>query len=109
MTEEATNAEIQAISQDNCINGNVVVYTDGSVKRGFCSEWGFLAIIVNFNNTIHEQGGATSLTTSSVCMESKTIAKRLEWIKNLPYTRASHLSHLLPKYARQDSHQKVIC
>jgi len=32
--EEATNAEIQAIIQDNCKDGDVIVYTDDSVKRG---------------------------------------------------------------------------
>ena len=86
--EEATNAEIQAIIQDNCKDGDVIVYTDGSVKRGVCSGWGFTAKIVNTNNTIHEQGGATSLTTSSMCMEIKAITEMLEWIKNLPYARA---------------------
>ena len=101
--EEATNAEIQAIIQDNCKDGDVIVYTDGSVKRGVRSGWGFTAKIVNTNNTIHEQGGATSLTTSSMCMEIKAITEMLEWIKNLPYTRAICLTDSQSTLAKIDT------
>ena len=53
---------------------------------------GFTAKIVNTNNTIHEQGGATTLTTSSMCMEIKAITEMLEWIKNIQYTHVIYLT-----------------
>ena len=64
--EKATNAELQAMIQDNCKDSDVVVYTGGSVKRGVGSGWGFTVKVVNTSNSTKEQGGATSLTTSSM-------------------------------------------
>ena len=101
--EEATNAEIQSLIQDNHKEGDVIVFTDGSVKRGVQSGWGFTAKIVNTNNTIKELGGATTLTTSSMCMEVKAITEMIEWIKDQPYTRAICLTDSQSTLAKIDT------
>ena len=68
----------------------MIIFTDGSAKRGVQSGRSFIAniVITNDNDTINKLGVAASPTTSSICMKIKTIAETLER-NNIspPYTR----------------------
>ena len=55
-----------------------VIYTDGSVKKGEQSGWGF-AVYIN-NKTVHTASGAIEKTTSSMRMEVEAITRALKWI-----------------------------
>jgi len=76
--EGATHAEIETLIEVNCKPDDVTVFTDGSVQRGLRSGWAFTAR--TGGQCVQERSGATTRTTSSMCMEVKAITEALEWI-----------------------------
>ena len=82
----ATDQEILSLVNENSKPDDPVIYTDGSVKRGVKSGWGF--IVLQRNKVIHKASGATTATTSSMRMEMEAITRALEWIaSNQPNSR----------------------
>ena len=63
-----------------------MVFTDGSVKRGIKSGWGFTIRIGG--ETQHEASGAIELTTSSMIMEIKAITEALKYMQETNQKRA---------------------
>ena len=82
----ATEAEIQASIGDISRPGDAIIYTDGSVVRGQQSGWAF-TVRAN-GGIIHEDAGAFSLTTSSMCMEINAITEALSWLQTQQFTHA---------------------
>ncbi|RUS80085.1 hypothetical protein EGW08_012163 [Elysia chlorotica] len=74
-----TEQDIRQLIHDNSKRHDPIIYTDGSVKRGIQSGWGF--VCYSENRVIHEESGAAATTTSSMKMEIEAITKALEWIK----------------------------
>ena len=72
-----TNAEIQAIIEQNSNPQDVIIYTDGSVAPGR-SGWGFTA--KQKGTTIHEACAAYQANTSSLTMEVEAVSQALQWI-----------------------------
>ena len=72
-----TNAEIQAIIEQNSNPQEVSIYTEGSVAPGR-SGWGFAA--KQKGNTIHEACAAYQANTSSLTMEVEAVSQALQWI-----------------------------
>ena len=66
--------------------GNVVVLTDGSVKRSIKSGLGFTIRIGG--EAQHEASGAIKLTTSSMIMEINTITEALKYMQETNQKRA---------------------
>ena len=56
-----------------------VIYTDGSVKRGVKSGWGF--IVHKDGRVIYKSSGACDKTTSSTRMEIEAITKAFKWLQ----------------------------
>ena len=73
-----TEQEILSLINENSKPGDPVIYTDGSVRRGVKSGWGFIAL--QNNKVMHRASGATAATTSSMKMEIVAITRALEWI-----------------------------
>ena len=71
--------DIRQLIEDNSRPGDPVIYTDGSVRRGEQSGWGFVVFIGN--TRIHGGSGGTARTTSSMRMEMEAITKALDWLK----------------------------
>ena len=65
---------------------DAIVFTDGSVKRGVRSGWGFTIRIEG--QTVHEASGAINLTTSSMIMEIKAITEALIYLQRHQKKRA---------------------
>ena len=86
----ATHAEIEAIIADNCKPDEVIIFTDGSVQRAVKSGWAFTARV--HGQCIQESSGATSYTTSSMCMEVKAITEALQWIGTCAYQSVTILT-----------------
>ena len=61
------NLEIDSLIEENGLADHLVVYTDGSVRRGVRSGWGYTASLNN--QVVNEDSGYVDLTTSSMCME----------------------------------------
>ena len=72
-TEEAVNLEIDSLIEENNLTDHLIVYTDGSVKRGVRSGWGYTATLLG--ELVKEDSGFVQLTTSSMCMEIKAITE----------------------------------
>ena len=75
--ERATNAEILTLVEENIRLGVVVIITDGSVKRGVKSGWAYSARVDC--RVVAEDSGAFTQTTSSMCMEVRSITEALQW------------------------------
>ena len=67
----AANAEIEATISEVSSPEDVIIFTDGSVKRGEKSGWAFTARVNGSN--VSEGSGAVDLTTSSMFMEEKAL------------------------------------
>ena len=63
-----------------------MVFTDGSVKRGIKSGWGFT--IRKSGVTQNEASGAIELTTSSMIMEIKAITEALKYLQDTHQEKA---------------------
>ena len=82
-----TSMEVLSCIDENTQASDVVIFTDGSVKRGVQSGWGFSARCRS--KIIMEQSGAYSATTSSMRMEEQAATKALEWISGTVHTGAA--------------------
>ena len=84
--EGKTDEAVEAIIAEHSRPDDVVVFTDGSVKRGIKSGWGFT--IRKSGVTQHEASGAIELTTSSMIMEIKAITEALKYMQDTHVERA---------------------
>ena len=84
--EGKTDEAVEAIIAEHSRPDDVVVFTDGSVKRGIKSGWGFT--IRKSGVTQHEASGAIELTTSSMIMEIKAITEALKYMQDTHQERA---------------------
>ena len=76
----ATNAEILTLVEEHGRPDAVVIFTDGSVKRGVRSGWAYSARVEGV--VVAEDSGAFAQTTSSMCMEVRAITEALEWLRD---------------------------
>ena len=71
--------DIRQLIEENSDPSDPIIYTDGSVKRGEKSGWGFVAYLNN--SRVHGDSGAIDRTTSSMRMEIEAISRALQWLK----------------------------
>ena len=82
----ATNAEILTLVEEYSKPGTVVVFTDGSVRRGVKSGWAYSA---RQNGVVVAEGsGAFAQTTSSMCMEVRAISEAITWLRDERHVHA---------------------
>jgi len=74
--EDKTNDAVEAIIAEHGGASDLVIFTDGSVKRGIKSGWGYTVRVDG--EMINEASGASELTTSSMVMEIKAITEALQ-------------------------------
>ena len=79
----ATNAEIETLIEELSRPGDVIIFTDGSVKRKIQSGWAFSARADG--RIVQERCGAYALTTSSMVMEVTAITEALKWLEQETY------------------------
>ena len=80
-----TDEAIEALISDNSQDGDAIVFTDGSVKRGEKSGWAFT--VRCRGETVGEGSGAVEVTTSSMVMEIKAVTEALKYLPLKQYTR----------------------
>ena len=80
------NAEIRMLVEANSKPHDIVIYTDGSVPRDL-SGWGFT--VKQGGRTVHEDGGAHRVTTSSLTMEVEAVTHAIQW---LAFLRDPHIT-----------------
>ena len=73
-----TEQDIRTLIEEHSNLEDPVVYTDGSVRRGERSGWGFVIYVSNKN--VHQDSGAVAITTSSMRMEMEAITKAIGWV-----------------------------
>jgi ribonuclease HI len=78
--------EIKQLIEDNAGDDDAIVYTDGSVRRGVKSGWGFSARIRG--RIVAEQSGAYMTTTSSMRMEVEAVTAAMRWLSETLVNRA---------------------
>ena len=81
-----TDEAVDAIISENSRAWDYIVFTDGSVKRGVRSGWGYTIRVDDA--TVHEDSGGIRLTTSSMIMEIKAITEDLQNIQHNQQKRA---------------------
>ena len=82
----AANAEIEATIDEVSGPEDVIVFTDGSVKRDEKSGWAFTARVNGI--TVSEGSGAVELTASSMAMEVKAVTEALQFLATSSYKKA---------------------
>ena len=82
----ATNAEIEATISEVSEQEDVVIFTDGSVKRGIKSGWAYTARVNSV--TVAEGSGAIDSTATSMAMEVKAVTEALSFLAESPYRKA---------------------
>ena len=82
----AANAEIEATISEVSGPDDVIVFTDGSVKRGEKSGWAFTARVNGI--TVSEGSGAVEMTASSMAMEVKAVTEALQFLATSAYKKA---------------------
>ena len=88
VAETVTEQEILSLVAENSKPEDPVIYTDGSVRRGVKSGWGF--VVQQRNKIIHRASGATAATMSSMKMEVVAITRALQWVSSMLPT-STHL------------------
>ena len=73
------DTDIKQLIEENSKPGDPIIYTDGSVRRGEQSGWGFVVFIEN--TRVHKSSRGTARTTSSMRMEIEAITKALCWLR----------------------------
>ena len=81
-----TDEAVEALISENSQDGDAVVFTDGSVKRGEKSGWAFT--VRCRGETVGEGSGAVEVTTSSMVMEIKAVTEALKYLQQNDFTRA---------------------
>ena len=71
-----TDEAVEALISENSQDGDAVVFTDGSVKRGEKSGWAFT--VRCRGETVGEGSGAVEVTTSSMVMKIKAVTESSE-------------------------------
>ena len=84
--EGKTNDAVEAIIAEHGGASDLVIFTDGSVKRGIKSGWGYTVRVDG--EMINEASGASELTTSSMVMEIKAITEALQYVQREQHKRA---------------------
>ena len=80
-----TDNAVETLINENSSENDAVVFTDGSVKRGEKSGWGYT---VRVNGMVVAEGsGAVEMTTSSMLMEIKAITEALRWLRQEQHKR----------------------
>ena len=82
----AAHAEVETLIEENSQDGDLIVFTDGSVIRGHKSGCAFSA--QKNGDTIAQDSSATDLTLSSMATEVNAITLALTWIASQEHTRA---------------------
>ena len=98
--EGRTNAAIEALIDDNRRDGDVVIFTDGSVKRGTKSGWAFSARDGDSLIRVMERSGATEVTTSSMYMEVVAITETFKWLTSTEYESATIVTDSMSTLAK---------
>ena len=78
--------EIKQLVDENSGDDDAVIYTDGSVRRGVKSGWGFSARVKG--KLIAEKCEAYLTTTSSMRMEVEAVTAALKWLSETSLTGA---------------------
>ena len=79
-----TDVAIESITEDR--KGDVVVFTNGSVKRGSKSRDRLTLV------RVMEKSGATEMTTSSMYMDFVAITEAFGWLKDTDYKSATNVT-----------------
>ena len=77
---------VEELISDNNHEGDAIVFTDVSVRRGERSGWAFT--VRCRGETVGEGFGAVEVTTSSMVMEIKAVTEALKHLQQQQYTRA---------------------
>ena len=80
----AVNAEVCELIEELVRADDCIIFTDGSVKRGARSGWGFSARCEG--RIVKEQSEAYTMTTSSLRMEEEAVTAALKWISGTKHT-----------------------
>ena len=86
----AVEVEVQALIFENSLEGDVVIYTDGSVVRRVKSSWAYTAQAGR--RIVKEGSGGFAVTTSSLTMEVMAVSKAITWLESQTFTGACFLS-----------------
>ena len=70
--------EVQALVNENAKEGDVIIYTDGSVIRHVRSVRAFK--VQCEDKTIRKESGAFAVITSSMAMEIMAVTSAFEWV-----------------------------
>ena len=89
----ATHAEIETLIEENSREGDVIVFTDGSVIRGKKSGWAYTARVDGI--TVSENSAACDSTMSSMMTEINAVTLALTWLKDTEYSRVVFVSDSL--------------
>ena len=89
----ATHAEIETIIEENSSEGDVIVFTDGSVIRGKKSGWAYTARVDGIK--VSENSAACDSTMSSMMTEINAVTLALTWLKDTEYSRVVFVSDSL--------------
>ena len=81
-----TERAVEAIIAKNCGEKDAVVFTDGSVQRGFKSGWAYTVRVRGIS--VAEGSCAVELTTSSMLMKVKAITEALRYLQAHQFERA---------------------
>ena len=81
------NADVQMLVEANSKPHDIVIYTDGSVTRDR-SGWEFT--VKQGGRTVHEDGGAHRVTTSSLTMEVETVTHATQWLASQRHAQITH-------------------
>ena len=73
--------------QENSKPQDLIVYTDGSATKDQ-SGWGFT--VKQGATTVHEEGAAYTVSTSSLTMEVEAVTHALRWIASRGDSRTTH-------------------
>lgn len=80
--------DIRQLIEEHSKPEDPVIYTDGSVRRGERSGWGF--VVYSRNKRVHSMSGAIERTTSSMKMEIEAVTRALGWLQDAR-PRTTHL------------------
>ena len=95
------NAEVNALISENSGDGDVLIYTDGSVVRHHRSAWAFTAR--SACQTVYEASGAYLMTTSSMTMEVIAVTRAISWLATQDYSRVCILSDSMSMIRRVEA------